>query len=330
MRQGERQNRRCSYVVVIDAATRSDRALRELANYLSTIGTAGCEVIVFDCSPRLQFDLNRRVLRWVSRHVAIRREHCSRGGTIDPIRAAALVAGCEKVVVADEGVRYTEESIARVCELLDRHEVVEPQDYLDPLPWWNGVEAGRILMHRAIDPQPDHGATFGFRRSIVHTLPALGSGDIPGDQVRRLAAAGAEVYAPANVFVRRESTKLREWLAARPRAAADDFSLPTKNVFFFSLLPILAILTILGSGRLAASYAGVIAFASVGLAIRGRFGATAFFPLSASLFAPVWVFERSVSVYWALARKLRGTDVDGARVAVHEGERGERIAGGRG
>lgn len=316
MRKKQPQESRCSYVVLVESAGSPAGDLRDLASYLSTIGVAGCDVVILDDSSRLQFELNARILRWVGRHVAVRAEHCAPGGAVDVVRAATSLAGCEKVIVATADVRYTPEAIGQICDLLDAHEVVEPQDYLDPLPWWGGIEAGRMLIHRGIEPQPDHGATFAFRRSVIPTLRNLGAGDLLDDQARRLSAAGAEVFAASHVFVKREPAAFGPWLSQRARAAGDDFALPVKTAFFFSLVPMLALLGILGGMRMAGGYAGVIAFAAAGLALRGRAGASAFFPLRACLFAPLWVFERSISVYWALFRKLRGTDVEPSRVAV--------------
>jgi len=328
MRNIKPQDRRCSYVVIVENAATSTAELRDLATYLSTLGVAGCDVVILDPSPRLQFEMNGRILRWVGRHVAVRTEHCAPGGSLDQVRAAASLAACEKVLVAADDVRYTAEAIAQLCDLLDVHEVVEPQDYLDPLPWWGGIEAGRILVHRGIEPQPDHGATFGFRRSAVSALRSLGAGEVVDDQARRLAAAGAEVFAATDVFVRREPGALDDWLAERPRLAGGDFSLPMKSAFFFSLVPLLLLLAVAGGVRLAGGYAGVIAFASVALALRGRAGASPFFPLRACLFAPLWVFERSVSVYWALFRKLRGADSGPARIAIPDGAR-TKVASGQ-
>ncbi len=312
MRNAQPQDRRCTYVIAVANAADSNGDLRELANYLSALGVSGCEVVILDASPRLQFDENSRILRWVGRHVAVRPEHRSRSGALDLVRTAAALATCEKVIVAAEDVRYTPEAIGQLCDLLELHEVVEPQDYLEPLPWWGGIEAGRILLHRGIEPEPEHGATFGFRRTAVRALRALEVVELVEDHSRRLIAAGAEVYAAPHVFVRREPGALDEWLADRARAAGDDFALPMKTAFFFSLLPMLLLVALLGGLQLAGGYASVIAFASVALAIRGRSGAGTFFPLRACLFAPLWVLERSVSVYWALFRKLRGTDVPAA------------------
>jgi hypothetical protein len=321
------QDCRCSYVVVMESAAASND-LRELGNYLSTLGVAGCDVVVIDPSPRLLFDLNGRILRWVARHVAVQPEHCTPLGTFDRIRAAMAVTACEKVIVATEDVRYTPEAIAQLCDLLEMHEVVEPQDYLEPLPWWGSMEAGRILVHRGIEPQPDHGATFGFRRGAVRALRSLGIHDSADDPARRLASAGAEVFAAADVFVRRNPGPLDAWLEERPRVAGDDFALPLKSAFFFSLVPFLLLLATLGGARLASVYAGVIAFSSIGLALRGRTGAASFFPIRACLFAPLWVLERSVSVYWALLRKLRGVEADTARIVLPDRARGTKVASG--
>jgi hypothetical protein len=235
----------------------------------------------------------------VGRHLALP------SGTVDLVRTAADVANCEKVIVAAEDVRYTPEAIGQICDLLDLHEVVEPQDYLDPLPWWGGIEAGRILVHRGIEPEPDHGVTFGFRKAAVRSLRTVVAAE---DQVRRLANAGAEVHAATEVFVRRQPGALGEWLDARVRQAGNDFTLPFKSAFFFSMIPMLLLLAVLGGLELAGAYGTVIGFATVALALRGRAGARAFFPMRAVLFAPLWVIERSVIVYLALYRRLRGQE----------------------
>ena len=203
------------------------------------------------------------------------------------------MAACEKVIVASEDVRYTPDAIGQLCDLLEAHEVVEPQDYLEPLPWWGSIEAGRILVHRGIEPQPDHGATFGFRRSAVRALRTLGSSDVIDDPARRLAAAGAEVFAaatsscaasPARSTSGSASVRVSPATISRCRSSRRSSSRSSRSCCCSPLL---------GGLRLAGVYAGVIAFSSVGLALRGRTGASAFFPLRACLFAPLWVFERS-------------------------------------
>lgn len=304
----------------MESAPASTSELRDFASYLSTLDVAGCDVVIVDPSPRLQFELNARILRWVGRHLPARMD--------DRVRIASSLAWCEKVIVATNDVRYTPEAVAQICALLDAHEVVEPQDFLDPLPWWGGIEAARILVHRGIEPEPDHGATFAFRRSAVRALRALATIDPQENSVRRLAAAGGEVFVANDVFVRREPGPLDDWLERRLRQASEDFALPFKSAFFFALAPLFLLLGGLGGLQLAGGYAGVIAFAAIGLALRGRSGARAFFPLRTCLYAPAWIVERSLSVYWALFRKLRGTDTDPARIAVPDRARGPKVASG--
>src|SRR5437763_10812507 len=151
------------------------------------------------------------------------------------------------------------------------------------MPWWSGIDAGRMLVGRGIEPVAGQGATFGFRKSAARALDLT-----PG----------------SSVFVRRLPPRVSEWLRERPRLAGADFSFPFKTAFFFALIPLALLLATFGGPRLAGGYAGMIAFAAFALAVRGRAGAGAFFPLRACLFAPLWVLERSVSVYWALLRKL--------------------------
>ncbi len=284
MRHRKLLDRRCTYLVVLDGDCGGD--LRELAAYLSDLGVAKCEVIILDASSEHTFARHRRVLCWVGRHIAARPRHRNMIGTVDPLRVAVDLASCDKVIVAQPTVRYDGKAIDELCEMLDTHEAVEPQDYLEPLPWWGGIEAGRILVHRAIEPA-SHGATFAFRRNAVRGLREL-------ERVH------------ADVFVRRLPPTVDGWLQDRARQAGDDFDFPVKTAFFMALIPLALLLASLGGARMAGGYAGAIAFASVALAIRGRLGASTFFPLHACLYAPLWVLERSVSVYWALFRRARG------------------------
>jgi hypothetical protein len=319
MRPNRKQDRRCTYVVALSSSLSSSTDsfdLRSFAEYLSTLGVSGCEVIVLDSSDEI--DEHRRILRWVARHVVVHEP-------ADVVRTAASVASCDKIVIATENVRYNVADLTELCALLDAHEIVEAQDYLEPLPWWGGIDAGRMLIHRGIDPHPDRSATFGFRRSILRGLrgfDATGS----SDPVGVLALHGAEVVTAPELFVRRCPPQLREWIRERPREADLDFNVPVKAAFFFALIPMAILLAFVGDGRVAVGYSGAVAFASIVLAVRGRIGAGAFFPLRACLFAPLWVFERSVSVYLALLQRMRGTVIE--QPAAIATQRSTRAASG--
>jgi hypothetical protein len=64
------------------------------------------------------------------------------------------------------------------------------------------------------------------------------------------------------------------------------------------------------------------------LALRGRSGAASFFPLRASFLAPLWLFERAVSVYWALALRVRSAAAEPAGVPVADRAHRDRVASG--
>ena len=128
--------------------------------------------------------------------------------------------------------------------------------------------------------------------------------------------------------MRRLPPPWNDWLRDRPRQAGDDFDMPVKTAFFFALLPAAIVLAIVGGVRLAGGYAGAIACAAFVLAVRGRGSASAFFPLRACLSAPLWVFERSVSVYWALLQKLRASSTEAAHTSFAGRAAGARVASG--
>jgi hypothetical protein len=280
----------CTYAV----ALRNDPGLDlpALARYMSALAVAGCEVLILDGAPRENLESRRRVLRWVGRHVCVAIHSDS-----DVLLAAADLASCEKVIVAGAETRYTLSDIVSVCDLLSRHEVVEPEEYIDPLTWWAGLDAGRMLLHRGVDqPQPQRG-TYGFRRSAIRSMRGI---------EEHLILAAAHVHEARNVFVRRQTAPLPAWWSQRARDAAIDLSSPARSVFFLGFVPLLIVLALAGGLQIASGYAGILAFASVALAVRGRVGAGKFFPAHACVFAPLWIAERSLTVYWALFARLRG------------------------
>lgn len=281
--------------MILDRPAWAPQPLRSLADYLSTLAVADCDVLVIDYSARELFEQHRTVLRWVARHVSL-------SGNTDAVRAAVELSGCEKVIVATGDVRYSSADIESMCQLLETHEVVEPQQYLFPLPWWGGIEAGRMLMHRGIDRFDGRSSTYAFQRSVIRSIRGA---DVGTDHaIRRLALRGAAVHAASELFVRRTPPELADWVRDRPSQADGDFAVPVKSVLFLTLLPLALALAMIGGMRIVGGYAGAVAFASTALAIRGRIGASAFYPLRACALAPVWVLERSVSIYWALFRRL--------------------------
>lgn len=297
MKWNRNQNQRCTYVVPIARDEGSAEDLRPFSEYLSSLNVAGCDVVVLDASPREQAAENRNALRWVSRHVVV-------DAGFDLLRTAASIATCDKIIVAAEDVRYNVADLSELCVLLDVHEFVEPREYLDPLPWWGGIDAGRMLLQRGIGAMPERSATFGFRRTAMRVPRGIQCTEVT-DAARTLALCGTDVRPAHDLFVRRCPPALREWVRRRPLQRDHDADAASRTAFFFALLPAALLLALLGGTHALAGCAGAMGLASVVVALRGRAGAGAFFPLRACFFAPLWIVERSLSIHWALVRKMR-------------------------
>ena len=291
-----RPPRRCSYVVTFDARPRSVAELRQFADYLALVASAGCEVVVLDAATGEELEANRRVLRWVARHVAV-----DQVPGRDPVQAACDLATADKIVIASAEVRYTTAQLLAISALLEHHEVVEPQVYYRPMPWWRGLDGARMLVHRAVEPDTGAAPTLAFRASV-----------------RWLDADERSIFPAEQMFIRCEPPRLRDWARARARDNAADFA-NTRNVTFFALLlPLTIVLGFLGGMQLAGAFAASIGFSAVLLAARGRIGAAAFFPILTCAYAPLWLLDRAVMVYWHLAQSLRA----GAAVTASDAARG--------
>ena len=302
--------RRCSYVVTLDTAADQNEVVK-LAAHLSTMGSAGCEVIVLDSGSEEGLEERKRILRWVGRHVSVEARHRLDDGAIDLLPVAVELAAGEKIIIAASDSRYTAVELGRICDLLDKFEAVEPEEFVQPLPWWGGIDAGRILLHRGVDQKPAH-STFAFRKSAWR--PFVNFEEPRYDtQLGRLEAHGTDIHSAREVFVRCEPPAFKSWLRLRSRDVSEEYRVPIRSGLFLALFPLLLTMTLIGGIEVAGGYAGVIAFGSMALAVRGRAGAAKFFPLRACLYAPLWIAERSVSAYWALFSRLRGRRAGGSR-----------------
>jgi hypothetical protein len=295
---------RCTYLLPIRRSAFSAPEAAELANYFGTLNDAGCNVLVVDGSPVPAFEQHAEVWRTLCRHEPVDRSFGYLNDKVNGIHTGVNLAATEKIILADDDIRYSAGEIGQVCDLLDRFEVVRPQNFLSPLPWWGRMEAARMLVNRATLRTADYPGSCAFRRETMLRVGHY-DGDVLFDNeeiIRHFARAGTSVSYASNLFVRKRPPTLRKWIEQRPRQAYEDFGLRSKTALFFSM-PIFAgwIGFAFGLKALLFFFAGLflIAFA---LASAGRFRGTAsrYFPLSVCFFAPLWILERSASTYWAL------------------------------
>lgn len=295
---------RCTYILPIRRSHASHSEVADLAAYFKELALAGCEVIVVDGSPAETFAEHHRTWRKFCRHVIVDPRYSYQNGKVNGVCTGVDLASCESIVLADDDIRYTFEDIQLSCDLLERHEMVRPQNYLSPLPWWGRMEAARMLVNRGALRSGDYPGTCAFRRS---TFVRIGQydGDVLFDNeeiVRHFIISGARVCFARNFFILKRPPTLRKWLEQRPRQAYEDFTIRAKTVFFMSVLPIAVTLTMLAGPQAAGTWLLLITGGALLLAGRGlwRDQAYRFFPAHVVLFTPLWLLERGLSVYWAL------------------------------
>jgi cellulose synthase/poly-beta-1,6-N-acetylglucosamine synthase-like glycosyltransferase len=151
---------RCTYVLPLrtSIARRGelDRYLRELSGWCA-------EVIVVDGSPRHVFEANAEAWGDHVRHLPPDPGPVVLNGKAAGVNTGVRHASHEFIVIADDDVRYEPAQLHRTLELLERCDLVRPQNYFRPLPWHARWDTARTLLNRCL--HADFPGTFGVRRS---------------------------------------------------------------------------------------------------------------------------------------------------------------------
>jgi len=301
---------KCSYLLPIRRTEYSVTEAEEFATYFQALRAAGCEVIVIDGSRPAVFNAHAALWGPICRHQQVDRHFTYLNDKVNAVHTGIAIAANEKIILADDDMRYFAEEIALICQRLENFDVVRPQTFIEPLPWWSRVETARMLINRATLRMADYPGTCAFRRSA-----ALRAGDYDGDvlfdneeMIRHFARRGLAIDHQIDFFVRRNPARFRKWLEQRPRQAYEDFGLRGKTFFFASLLPLAMFFAFARQNRALMFFAMVLALGSILVAAAGRARGEAaqVFPQSTCWFAPVWILERAVSTYvafcWYLVR----------------------------
>ena len=231
---------RCSYLLPILRAREHSNEIEELAQYFLCLAKEGCEVIVVDGSTAEIFAAHDRAWGQISRHVPVDRKYTYLNGKVNGVHTGVDLASCEKIILADDDIRYTADDLQRICDLLGRYEMVRPQNYISPLPWWGRIEAARMLINRGVLQTGDYPGTCAFRRSFYLRVGHY-DGDVLFDNeeiVRHFRLNGADVFCAIGTFILKRPPSFLKWIEQRPRQAFEDFDLRAKSLLFLSLVPI--------------------------------------------------------------------------------------------
>lgn len=296
--------KRCTYLLPIRRGNFSENEADGLADYFGSVIGTECEVLVIDGSADPVFQKHDDVWRAVCRHEKVDRSFGFLNDKVNGIHTGVRLASMQKIILADDDIRYTVAEIERVCDLLENCDVVRPQNFLAPLPWWARLEAARMLINRATLRTGDYPGTSAFRRSAMLRVGPY-DGDVLFDNeeiIRHFAGAGATVNYATNLFVRKRPPAFRKWIEQRPRQAYEDFGLRAKTALFLALPPLALWIDAAFGWKSLFAFVASVSMGAMALAIAGRSRgrASEYFPFSVCAFAPLWIVERSLSTYWAL------------------------------
>lgn len=260
------------------------------------------ELIVVDGSPPDVFAAHAAQWGKHARHVPVDADLLTPNGKVGGVLTGVRLARHERLVLADDDVRYDAAALRRALALLDEAHVVRPQNHFDPLPWHARWDTGRMLLNRMLGG--DWPGTLVVRRSA---LQATGGYDGAAlfenlELVRTVKAAGGVERCALDVFVRRLPPTTKHFLSQRTRQAYDEFARPLRMVVALCVVPLVAGLALRGQWKTLAVAAGAVAAVAEGG--RRRAGGREVFPATSALWAPLWLAERGVHAWLALGLRL--------------------------
>jgi hypothetical protein len=294
-----------TYIVPIRSPQRVSGEFVEYLHWLRSGGGIAELLVVDGSAPDVYDDLAARCGPPI-RHLPVDRDlMVLANGKVAGVLTGVRHASHDRLVLADEDVRYDARALAAVRTALEHADLVRPQNYFYPLPWHACLDTARTLINRVTGG--DWPGTFGVRREML-----VRTGGYDGnvlfenlEMVRTIRAAGGVELRPLHLFVRRLPPDVSHFWSQRVRQAYDEFARPARLIVWLALLPgVGLLLTRYGARALIAAGATAIAVAELGRRI-GQ-GSTVF-PRRASLAAPLWVLERAICAWLAVGvRVARG------------------------
>ncbi|MDQ1084829.1 MULTISPECIES: glycosyltransferase family 2 protein [Microbacterium] len=275
-----------------------DAELDDLVDYLRHL-ERWIDVTVVDGSDAALFDAHARAFPPGVRHVAPTVSDGANGKARGVVSGLAL-SRHECVVIADDDVRHDRATLAALVSQTTDADLVAPQNVFDPRPWHARWDTARSLINRAATG--DFPGTYAVRRSALPRGYGVDALFENLEMERTVRAGGGRVRRCRDLFVIRRPPTARRFWGQRIRQAYDSQAQPARLLAELSIAPCVF------AARRHPGILSLLAVVAVGLAELGRrrgHGTNAF-PATAALWAPVWVAERGVTSWVALAMRLSG------------------------
>jgi hypothetical protein len=291
---------RLSYILPIRSRG-GDEEPEELTEYLAWLAER-TDLIIVDGSEPSSFLSHGDLWARFATHVPPAEDIQCANGKVRGVLTGLRLATQEGVVIADDDVRYDDETLAQMGQLLAQADLVRPQNYFDPLPWHARWDTARMLLNRAVGS--DFPGTLGVRRSFLRAIGGY-DGDVLFENlelIRTVTAAGGYVVDAPSLFIRRRPPTFARFIEQRPRQAYDDWAQPLRFASFLATAPAVAAAIARRRPRLLVLGAGsAILAAGFG---RGRNRGREVFDRLSPLFAPLWLVERAALSWLALIRRV--------------------------
>jgi hypothetical protein len=311
------------YLLPIRCDTCAPETHDGLIAYLGTLAP-DARVIVVDGSMPATADLHAERFGTVAAHVRVGDDRRSLNGKVAGVREGMRYATTERVVIADDDVRYTPASLQAVARALDRYDLVIPQNVFpaDAMPWHARWDTARSLVNRALGT--DYPGTLAIRRFAFGAIGGY-DGNVLFENlelIRTMRAAGGRVRPRPDLYVPRLAPTTRRFAEQRVRQAYDDFARPARMAISLTVVPACA--WVIRRRRWEDLLTGVLAAVAIAELGRRRAGGAAHVPASTPLFAPLWALERGVCSWLAIGSRLvlggcsyRGTIIERAATPRH-------------
>ncbi|MFN2528241.1 MAG: glycosyltransferase family 2 protein [Candidatus Baltobacteraceae bacterium] len=276
--------------------------MQDLTGYLARLCEI-LEIVIVDGSDEPVFQAHASAWSRLALHIAPHPSIRGLNGKVRGVLSGLRCISTEKVIIADDDVRYDQASLSAVIDALHCCDVVRPQNYFAPHVWHTLLDSGRTLLNRVSGG--DWPGTLGVRRNaIVNGYNA----DVLFENfqlIETVKARGGREHIAYDIFVARKPPSTGHFFSQRIRQAYDEFARPVRLCVSLAIVPLF--LAALFTGRTRPALGLALACIATAEAGRQRANATRHFPLLASFVAPLWVLERGICVWIALGlRVFRG------------------------
>jgi hypothetical protein len=166
-------NRCCIYLLPIRRTSFCAAEAEDLSAYFAGLQGAGCEVIVIDGSPGQVFARHHDKWSGVCQHVMVDPRFRYLNDKVNGVHTGISLTTTEKIILADDDIRYRPGDVEKICALLEQFEVVRPQNYLATR--WIGRSAGDVNQVAASPPclplsSPQDESVHLADRKLLHVL----------------------------------------------------------------------------------------------------------------------------------------------------------------